>query len=52
MRFFEQWTKLGEAMVEMPFVAARSMFERDGEQAPQQDLKKDVQQAGCSSRIV
>ena len=22
MKFFEQWTKLGQAMVEMPFVAA------------------------------
>ncbi len=46
MKLFEQWMKLSEAMVEIPFVAARSMFERDGEQAPQQDLKKDVQQAG------
>jgi hypothetical protein len=46
MKLFEQWMKLSEAMVEIPFVAARSMFERDGEQAPQQDLKMDVQQAG------
>ena len=29
MKFFEQWGKLGEAMVEMPFVAVRSMFAQD-----------------------
>jgi hypothetical protein len=50
MKFFEQLGKLGEAMVEMPFVAARSMFaqdrERGGEQDLKQDFQKDLQQAG------
>jgi hypothetical protein len=50
MKLFEQWGKLAEAMVEIPFVAARSMFARDrersGEQDVQQDRQKDLQQAG------
>ncbi len=46
MKFFEQWAKLGEAMVEMPFVAARSMFAQDRERGGEHDLEKDLQQAG------
>jgi hypothetical protein len=52
MKFFEQWTKLGEAMVEMPFVAARSMFaqDRDSQKRNSQDRERsgeqDLQQAG------
>ncbi len=42
MKFFEQWTKLGEAIIEMPFVAARRVFAQDGETSGEQDL----QQAG------
>jgi hypothetical protein len=42
MKFFEQWAKLGEAIVEMPFVTVRSMFAHDREQNGEQDL----QQAG------
>lgn len=50
MKFFEQLSKFSEAMVEMPFVAARSMLmqdrERGGEQDIERDLQKDLQQAG------
>ena len=47
MRFFEQWTKLGEAMVEMPFVAARSMFAQDRDsQDRERSGEQDLQQAG------
>jgi hypothetical protein len=42
MKFFEQWVKLGEAMVEMPFVAARSILARDHAR----DGEKDLQKAG------
>jgi hypothetical protein len=40
MKFFEQWVKLGAAMVEVPFVAARSMFAGARERAGEQDLQK------------
>ena len=40
MKFFEQLGKLGEAMVEMQFVAVRSMLPQDGEASGEQDLQK------------
>jgi hypothetical protein len=50
MKFFEQLIKFNEAIVEMPFVAAKSLFaqgaEGSGEQDPQQDLQRDLHQAG------
>ncbi len=46
MKFFEQWAKLAEAMAEMPFVAARSMFAQAGERSADQNSQKDIQQAG------
>src|SRR5512146_1150151 len=36
MKFFELWGKFSEAMVEMPFVAARSMLSKDAESDRQQ----------------
>jgi hypothetical protein len=54
MKFFELLGKFSEAMVEMPFVAARSMLahnpergkESDGRQVSQKDVQKDLQVAG------
>jgi hypothetical protein len=47
MKFFEQWTKLGEALVEMPFVAARSMFAQDRDsQDRERSGEQDLRQAG------
>jgi hypothetical protein len=47
MKFFEQWTILGEALVEMPFVAARSMFAQDRDsQDRERSGEQDLQQAG------
>jgi hypothetical protein len=40
MKFFEQLGKLGEAMVEMQFVAVRSMFAQDRERSGEEDLQK------------
>ena len=40
MKFFEQLSKFGEAMVEMPFVAARSMFAQDRERHGEQELRQ------------
>jgi hypothetical protein len=42
VKFFEQLNKFSEALVEMPFVAARSMFAQDRERGGEQEL----QQAG------
>jgi len=42
VKFFEQLSKFSEAMVEMPFVAARSIFAQDRERRGEQEL----QQAG------
>jgi hypothetical protein len=54
MKFFELLTKFSEAMVEMPFVAARSMLaqnrergiESDSRQVSQKGVQKDLQVAG------
>jgi hypothetical protein len=54
MKFFEQWAKFGEAMVEIPFVAARGLFaqdaQRNGEPEIQEGIQgkiqQDLQQAG------
>ncbi|HVB78879.1 MAG TPA: hypothetical protein VNE82_02890 [Candidatus Binataceae bacterium] len=43
MKFFEQLNKLSAAMVEMPFVAARSVFAQNSEQA---NGEQELQQAG------
>lgn len=40
-KFFEQLAKLGEAMVEMPFAAARSVMAQN-----RQDAEQELQQAG------
>jgi hypothetical protein len=46
MKFFEQLAKFSEAMVEMPFVAAKSMFAQGDERNSEQNLEKDLRQAG------
>jgi hypothetical protein len=46
MKFFEQLSKFSEAMVEMPFVAARSILAQNGGSLGEQDPSKDLQQAG------
>jgi hypothetical protein len=53
MKFFELFGKFSEAMVEMPFVAVRSMLTHDGERGSldarldgQRDGQQDLQQAG------
>jgi len=46
MKFFEQWNKFSEAMVEMPFVVVKSLFAQSGEEARDRTLQMDLQQAG------
>src|SRR5882757_1719382 len=46
MKFFEQLAKFSEAMVEMPFVAAKSMFAQGDARNSEQNLEKDLRQAG------
>jgi hypothetical protein len=46
MKFFEQWSKFSEAMVEMPFVVVKSLFAQNGEEGREQTLQMDLQQAG------
>jgi hypothetical protein len=54
MKFFELFGKFSEAMVEMPFVAARSMLTQSRERGDEQDCRqirgqshqRDLQQAG------
>ena len=46
VKFFEQLSKFSEAMLEMPFVAARGMFSQDRGQDRQPRGEQELQQAG------
>ena len=46
MKFFEQWNKFSEAMIEMPFVAVKSLFAQNGEGRSRADAPDGSQQAG------
>jgi hypothetical protein len=46
MKFFEQLSKFSEAMLEMRYVAARSMFAADRDQDRGQSGEQELQQAG------
>jgi len=50
VNFFEHLSKFGEAMIEIPFVAARNIFAQDRDQSGEQDIQRnpqeDLQQAG------
>ena len=43
VNFFEHLSKFSEAMIEIPFVAARNMFAQDGDQSGEQDTQGNVQ---------
>lgn len=46
VKFFEQLSKFSEAMLEMPYVAARSMLAQDRDQDRSQRGERELQQAG------
>jgi hypothetical protein len=46
VKFFEQLSKFSEAMLEVPFVAATSMFAHNGDQDRGQSGEQKLQQAG------
>ena len=46
MKFFDQWNKFSEAMLEMPFVAVRSFFAQGREQESQPSAEEQLRRAG------